>query len=397
MISSKPLDQVTEADLQDLITFRVAERKTLDYKRDLPRASSADRDKFLANASSFANTSGGDLVFGVNAPSGTGEPTSIPGLDLPRPEDEKLRLEQFLQSGLRPALPRHDMRYFQLSSGRFVLILRIWQSWIGPHRVGEHGPFYARNSAGKYQLDVGQLRQAFGLSESISQRMGAFRVERIARVYADELPALVEEGPRLHIMIATPSAFVPFPELDVADAMNRAFADRGDNFGHQAFAPFSHTGSWGQFINLEGRVVVPTTAGGQPAGRSYIQIHRSGILETLWLLPRSDVEYNRQIIRLIPGDGWVPNLLQLLPSYIAGLVRLGVPLPFFAAFSFLSVKGLRLAGPQYSHTTRAFDRDQVVLPDIYFESAPTDIRPLIKRSLDMLWNAVGEEQNPYVT
>ena len=55
---SKPLDQITERDLQDLIDFTVAERKTLDYKRDLPVGTPTDRDKFLANASSFANASG---------------------------------------------------------------------------------------------------------------------------------------------------------------------------------------------------------------------------------------------------------------------------------------------------------------------------------------------------
>jgi hypothetical protein len=31
---SKPLDQITERDLQDLIDFKVAERKTLDYRHD---------------------------------------------------------------------------------------------------------------------------------------------------------------------------------------------------------------------------------------------------------------------------------------------------------------------------------------------------------------------------
>jgi predicted HTH transcriptional regulator len=114
----KSVDQIVESDLQDLIDSKVGERKTLDYKRDLPKGTPADRDKFLANVSSFANTSGGDLVYGIEAPSGTGEPISIPGLDLSKPEDEKLRLEQYLQSGLRPTLPRHDIRYFQLSSGR---------------------------------------------------------------------------------------------------------------------------------------------------------------------------------------------------------------------------------------------------------------------------------------
>ncbi len=299
----RPLYQISEKDIQDLIKFRVAERKTLDYKRDLPGDRTGDRDKFLAEVSSFANTSGGDLIFGIDAPSGTGEPRSIPGLELATPEAAKLRLEQFLQSGLRPSLPRHDIHYLQLNSGRYVLIVRIWQSWIGPHRLGDYGAFYARNSAGKYQLDVGQLRQAFGLSESIIPRISAFRSERIAKVYADELPAPVEEGPRLLIHVVPPSAFAPFPELDIADALSRAFGDRGDNFGLRSFEPFSHTGSWDHFVNLEGRVVIPTAFGGRPAARSYVHVYRSGILETLWLLPLRFNTEKRQYRSSLETDG----------------------------------------------------------------------------------------------
>ena len=213
----KSLDDIVEGDLQDLVARRIAARKTLDYKRELPGGAPSDRDKFIANVSSFANTSGGDLIFGVDAPSGTGEPTFIPGLELAAPEDAKLRLEQFLQSGLRPSLPRHDIRYFKLTTGRYVLIVRIWQSWIGPHRIGDYGPFYARNSAGKYQLDVGQLRQAFGLSDTLSQRISAFRAARISKVYSDELPTPIDNGPRLLIHIAPPAAFSPFPDLDLGD------------------------------------------------------------------------------------------------------------------------------------------------------------------------------------
>ncbi len=393
---SKLIDQIIERDLQDLIELRIAERKTLDYKRDLPARTPTDRDKFLANVSSFANTSGGDLIYGIEAPSGTGEPTSIPGLDLPNPEEEKLRLEQYLQSGLRPTLPRHDIHYFRLNSGRYVLIVRAWQSWIGPHRLGEYGAFYARNSAGKFQLDVAQLRQAFGLSDSISQRMGAFRADRISKVYSDDLPAPIDEGPRLLIHIIPPSAFAPFVQLDLADSLRKAFSDSGDNFGWKSFEPFSHTFSWDQFVNLEGPVVIPTAADGRAAGRSYVQIYRTGVLEALWLLPYRRFQYSPGEERSgIRGDGWLPNLIELLRKYMIGLNRLGVSPPFFVFFTFLSIKEFYLFGPSGSGTHRPFNRDQILLPEIYVETIPDDIRPMIQRSLDMVWNAIGAEVNPY--
>jgi hypothetical protein len=178
--------------------------------------------------------------------------------------------------------------------------------------------------------------------------------------------------------------------------LSRAFGDSGDNFGLRSFEPFSHTRSWDQFINLEGRVVIPTAFGGRPAGRSYVHVYRSGILETLWLLPYNTVQDGEETIPFILGDGWLPDLLKLLPMYVAGLVRLGVPLPFFVFLSYLSVRGFYLSGPPGGPTGRAFNRDQILLPEIYIESVPTDFRAMIKRPLDMLWNAVGAEKNPYI-
>ena len=73
--------------------------------------------------------------------------------------------------------------------------------------------------------------------------------------------------------------------------------------------------------------------------------------------------------------------------------------PFFFFLSFLSIKGFSLIGPRGTYTTRRFDRDQILLPEVYIETIPRDIPADIRSSviapLDMLWNAVGEETNPY--
>jgi len=38
----------------------------LDYKRDVPGESDQDKKEFLADISSFANATGGDLIYGVD-------------------------------------------------------------------------------------------------------------------------------------------------------------------------------------------------------------------------------------------------------------------------------------------------------------------------------------------
>ena len=64
MALDKPLDGLTEADLAELITAGMPELKTLEYKQTLSGTSDADRKEFLADVSSFANSSGGHLIYG---------------------------------------------------------------------------------------------------------------------------------------------------------------------------------------------------------------------------------------------------------------------------------------------------------------------------------------------
>jgi predicted HTH transcriptional regulator len=67
-VFQKPLVQLNESDLLGLIGE--SENKTLDYKRDLPGQSEGEKKEFLYDASSFANTLGGDIVFGVEEQNG---------------------------------------------------------------------------------------------------------------------------------------------------------------------------------------------------------------------------------------------------------------------------------------------------------------------------------------
>ena len=60
MINDKPVTSLTEAELSALVDNE-PERKTLEYKRELPGNSEKDRKEFLYDASSFANTRGGYL------------------------------------------------------------------------------------------------------------------------------------------------------------------------------------------------------------------------------------------------------------------------------------------------------------------------------------------------
>ena len=63
----KPLSDIQESDILSLRDNQVPEGKAIEYKRDLPGTGNEDRKEFLKDVSSFANTSGGDLLYGVDA------------------------------------------------------------------------------------------------------------------------------------------------------------------------------------------------------------------------------------------------------------------------------------------------------------------------------------------
>jgi len=63
----KIFDEIDKIDIDNLISNKVSESKTLEYKKKLPGSKDKDKKEFLADVSSFANSSGGDLLYGIKA------------------------------------------------------------------------------------------------------------------------------------------------------------------------------------------------------------------------------------------------------------------------------------------------------------------------------------------
>ncbi len=102
MALNRPLEAIEESDLQALVDNQVAERKTFEYKAVLPGNADADKKEFLADVSSFANASGGDLIYGIREQSGV--PVELSGLELSDVDAEILRLESCIQTAIAPRL-----------------------------------------------------------------------------------------------------------------------------------------------------------------------------------------------------------------------------------------------------------------------------------------------------
>src|SRR5262245_44214970 len=151
IFDTKPLEGISEADLQTLLTdpeLERLERRRVEYKAQLPSELRDDRKEFLADVTSFANASGGYLIYGIEAHDGI--PTSIPGLDIANVDQEKQRLNNIISDGVDPRISPPDIQPVSVNGSKIVLILHIQKSWNLPHMVKGSWRFFSRNSVGKY-------------------------------------------------------------------------------------------------------------------------------------------------------------------------------------------------------------------------------------------------------
>jgi predicted HTH transcriptional regulator len=70
LLFEKPLHALNEADLVALVHEREPEGKTLDYKPDAVGRTDEAKKEFLYDVTSFANSAGGHLIFGIEEQAG---------------------------------------------------------------------------------------------------------------------------------------------------------------------------------------------------------------------------------------------------------------------------------------------------------------------------------------
>src|SRR5215204_1022821 len=159
-LSNINFDNVSERDLLEQIAAGAPEGVLLDYKREMYGRGDADVKEFLKDVSSFANTAGGHLIIGVDEAAGI--PTGITALNDDADQDLQ-SLENLARDGVEPRIAGLRMKALPISTGGYVVILRIPKSWNPPHRVSARNTnrLYGRNSAGAYEFSIDELRVVF--------------------------------------------------------------------------------------------------------------------------------------------------------------------------------------------------------------------------------------------
>lgn len=367
----KNLNDISEDDLAALITSGVTEGRTIDYKRDLPGNADADKKEFLADVSSFANTVGGDLVFGIDEDQGV--PTSITGIQASDLDVVIQRMENILRSGISPRI-RYEMKVIVTQSDQKVLVIRTEHSWSGPHRVvfQNHDKFYGRNASGKYPLDVNELRAAFTLSNTVVERIRSFRTDRIIDIADGRTPMPFVVSPTVVLHCIPLDSFAGQTQYDIL--------------------PFYENSTWllpmgttsvGRRLNLEGLI----SYGAHQPCHTYTQLYRNGVIEAV----NGNVlvnDYKGKLV--IPSISFERYVYQYLPRCFQALQRLGAGGPVAVALTLLKARGLTMGVDMRGFELgEPIDKDTIVLPESVVEDLSTPPGKILKPLFDLVWNACG--------
>jgi hypothetical protein len=369
-------DHIRPVDVVGLVANKVREGRYLDYKRDLPAGGNEPKKEFLADVTSFANSGGGAIVFGVQeekdaAGKNTGVPDEIVGLANVNLDAEKLRFEQWLQTGVEPRLPVHRFHILETAPGVTVLVLVVKGSWVGPHMVATaDSRFYARTSAGKYALDVTEIRSAFLAGEELPARIRRFRDERLGLIASAETPVELPVGGGVVLHL------VPF-----ASVGRRAAVDL------QAWAKLSPVSLDGSLIarqfNADGHIGID---GDGRKVRGYVQLLRSGAIEAITVRER-EVDG----LRVLNIWHTEEQIVDGLTRYLNALGQVGVEGPVSVLVSLVGVRGYGLLPSANrglgGHPVVA--RDVVTLPDVVVEYRDPDAPAVLRPVFDALWQTFG--------
>jgi len=385
----RDIDSLTKADIENLISNQVTESKQLEYKRDLPDRIDSAKKEFLADVSSFANASGGDIIFGLEAElddgSSVGYPTAVHPVASESIDDVKLWIEEVVRSGLEPrlAVQIREISGFGDDGNGCVILMRIPKSFASPHVVKLKGSFkfFSRHSAGKFQLDVDELRSHFLATDSQAERIRRFRQERLGKILAGETTVQLSSKmvAVLHLIPLGPflnNDRLPLSEFEYA----------------QHFMPLGGYGS--KRFNLDGSLSFSDHPHQPDKHDGYCQLFFNGAVETVsssLVQGRSDSDSD-DFVGSLASVHYEQEIIDAVRRYLNGYKQLGINSPISVSFSMLNSMGVMMyVGQRHSFRRKpaTLDRQVANFPDVVLPDADVEATEVLKPLFDSVWNAFG--------
>ena len=384
----KKVSDFKDGDIESLLNNQIAESNNLDYKMTLPGNTDGEKKEFLADVSSFANASGGFLIYGIKEEKdennkNTGFPGIITGIGDINIDSEKLRLQQILLDGISPPIQGIIMHDITLDDNKVVLMIGIPNSYSSPHAMWykKSGKFYMRHGSGKYQVEPQELKYMFQESLGWQSDVEGYIDRRVERIKNNKM------FPDLDSEYFVAYHFLPLGRLKQSIDVVNSGVDLSTRI-----KPYPRLTGLNYRPNLDGFVVYPESKDGV---KGYILWLRNGGVEAMTsALHTSGNEKDGDNNDYINALGVNKYVIDTTEAAIKTMVNdFNVVGPFVASLVLHNVRGriIQFHDIHFGVEDNMFLDDDLIIPPVLIEQteSKTHLVKQLKPLLDTVWQSAG--------
>lgn len=383
----KRIKDVTIDDIQRLIDNEVAESMTIEYKAELKIDKGEERKEFLADITSFTNTEGGVIIYGIAEKKDSnhqnlGIPDRLTPIESENTEKLIQAIESIAKDGVEPKIGNLAVHTIQHQGG-YLLLIGISKSIGLPHMVTikRTNKFYKRSNSGKYLVDVYELQTLYNQSISNKQEAERFRIRRINEVKNNQFLPNVDSGPTLFFHVIPTNFLVNEIDLTNTDTIDLIVKE---------LKPIQHHG-WDFFLNIEGICTFNDLEEG--IIKSYTQFFRNGMVE--FFTTKLFHFKNSKNKIFIEGQMIEIEAIRALNNVLKVYNSLNIDYPFIVFFSFAGIRPATIYGGNLADRPRIIHKDELLTPPVLITDNSQSIDQQLKPLFDIMWQSGNFTKSPY--
>jgi hypothetical protein len=382
----KIFENISKEDIERLVAEERQEDRTLDYKQELPDFNDKkQKQKFLALVSSFANTIGGDIVYGILESQedgrNSGKIEKIIGVADKNIDQTILQIKDLVNDLIEPRIvPQVLIKGVEGFESGPVLLIRVTRSATNPHAVwmDKKALFYVRSSNSTDLMDVDEIRMSFTMAKMLVDNIKDFRQERINKIINRDTPVQLIAGPKMVIHVLPYEAFALTSRNDYTESFSRNYSE---------LMPYTCVNPEPRY-NFDG-FLIPCREKDSRDSTAYCQCFESGNLEVVL----TDFVYTSNGSNLLRTDFEIP-LIQSTKKCIKRIISLGINAPVVVFISLLGVNGYSIdLGPRFGNQLDIIEHNNLLLREIVVRDLKESVISILKTPIDTIWRACGFPRN----
>ncbi len=397
-----PIRKFTLEFVHRLIEMKVPESDFLEYKSDLRFGTIEERKELWADVSSFANSGGGNIIYGIEE-GGEGEPVSICGLPGLDEGADIAAIRGILVSGLSRPIPGLEIRVISREEFNPLVIIHIPFSLRLPHCIGVESDlsgYFIRKSSKRHLMALAEIREADSFLVRFRPKLWEHQARRLSRILSDKKGSSSRISGHIIILFTPAIALLGRSTVDIDEIPK--YSQGKSVFGYAHFSARFNSDGWKKFFDTgEG-------------GSAYVQYFRSGIIEAV---DRTIVKSIRENIKEDPRQGGgghltARNIAKLriehsivkeVGSGLDVLMQTDVDFPIFVSMALSGLSGIPAFRVERKIDTEEVDEDAADYFDFGPElpkgtsdffvvellTEPSDVALALKPTFEKLWESLG--------